>query len=113
MSAASARSQWVSMRVLSWPLRHIRWKIVLPYVFLTALLALIGSYIFTEFTTSSLEERFQNRLLEAGRGVLDKLVRKEREQLATGRPVALTAGRATAVHGHDRGALDALVQPLA
>jgi len=113
MSAATAWSQRVSTRVLSWPFRHIRWKIVLPYILLTALLAAISSYIFTELTTSSLEERFQNRLAEAGRGVSDKLVRKEREHLETVRAVAFTDGVSNAVQGHDRGALDSLVQPIA
>ena len=113
MSAASAGSQWVSLRVLSWPFRHIRWKIVLPYVLLTALLALIGSYVFTELTTSSLEERFQNQLKEAGGVVSDKVVRKERDHLETVRAVAFTDGVAGAVQGHDRGVLDSLVQPIA
>ena len=113
MSAANAGSQWVSLRVLSWPFRHIRWKIVLPYVLLTALLALIGSYVFTELTTSSLEERFQNQLKEAGGVVSDKVVRKERDHLETVRAVAFTDGVAGAVQGHDRGVLDSLVQPIA
>jgi len=113
MSAATAGSQRVSLRVLSWPFRHIRWKIVLPYVFLTALLAIIGSYVFTQLTTSSLEERFQNRMAEAGRGVSDKVVRKERDHLEIVRAVAFTDGMASAVQAGDGRAVNSLVQPIA
>jgi putative nucleotidyltransferase with HDIG domain len=113
MSAANAGSQWVSLRVLSWPFRHIRWKIVLPYAFLTVVLAVIGSYLATKAVTDSLEERFQNQLKEAGGVVSDKVVRKEREHLETVRAVAFTDGVSNAVQGHNRGALDSLVQPIA
>src|SRR5688572_20978417 len=113
MSAASAGSQRMWTRVLSWPFRHIRWKIVLPYAFLTVVLAVIGSYLATKAVTDSLEERFLNQLKEAGGVVSDKVVRKEKEHLETVRAVAFTDGVANAVQGHDRGALDSLVQPIA
>ncbi len=113
MSAASAGSQWVSLRVLSWPFRHIRWKIVLPYAFLTVILAVVGSYLATKAVTGSLEERFQRQLTEAGGVVADKVVRKEREHLETVRAVAFTDGVAGAVQAGDGPAVDALVQPIA
>jgi len=113
MSAASAGSQRVSLRVLSWPFRHIRWKIVLPYAFLTVVLAVIGSYLATKAVTDSLQERFENQLAEAGRVTSDKVVRKEKEHLETVRAVAFTDGVANAVQTGDRGALMSLVQPIA
>ncbi|TMB65364.1 MAG: HD domain-containing protein [Chloroflexi bacterium] len=113
MSAASAGSQRVSLRVLSWPFRHIRWKIVLPYAFLTVVLAVIGSYLATKAVTDSLQERFENQLAEAGRVTSDKVVRKEKEHLETVRAVAFTDGVANAVKAGDRGALMSLVQPIA
>ncbi len=113
MSANIGGSTQAPWRVLSWPLHHIRWKIVLPYAFLTVMLAVIGSYLATELVTGSLEERFNNQLAEAGRGVSDKLVRKEREHLETVRAVAFTEGVADAVQSGDRAGLDALVQPIA
>src|SRR2546426_2266380 len=113
MSAASAGSQWVSTRVLSWPFRHIRWKIVLPYAFLTVVIAVIGSYLATKAVTDSLQERFENQLAEAGRVTSDKVVRKEKEHLETVRAVAFTDGVANAVQTGDRGALMSLVQPIA
>src|SRR6266540_6945048 len=113
MSAASAGAQRMSARVLSWPFRHIRWKIVLPYAFLTVVLAVIGSYLATRAVTDSLEERFLNQLKEAGGVVSDKVVRKEREHLETVRAVAFTEGVSDAVQSGDRAGLDALVQPIA
>jgi len=103
----------VSTRVLSWPFRHIRWKIVLPYAFLTVVLAVIGSYLATKAVTDSLQERFENQLAEAGRVTSDKVVRKEKEHLETVRAVAFTDGVANAVQTGDRGALMSLVQPIA
>jgi len=80
MSAQIGASWQAPWRLLSWPFRHIRWKIVLPYAFLTVVLAVISSYLATALVTGSLEERFDNQLAEAGRGVSDKVVRKERER---------------------------------
>lgn len=34
-------------------MRRIRWKIVLPYVFLTVVLAVAGSYLATSLVTGS------------------------------------------------------------
>src|SRR3990172_9939520 len=107
---ASSQERW---HLLLWPFRHIRWKIVLPYAFLTVLLAVTGSYLATELVTGSLEERFDNQRAEAGRGVSDKVVRKEREHLETVRAVAFTDGVAAAVQADDKVAVNALVQPIA
>ncbi|KKL15372.1 hypothetical protein LCGC14_2506250, partial [marine sediment metagenome] len=57
------------LRLVTWPLRHIRWKIVLPYAFLTVVLAVAGSYLATNLVAGSLAERFDNQLTEAGRVV--------------------------------------------
>jgi putative nucleotidyltransferase with HDIG domain len=107
---AVQRSPW---RLFAWPLQHIRWKIVLPYAFLTVLLAVIGSYLATQLVTGSLEERFDNQLAEAGRSVSDRVVLKEREHLETVRAVAFTQGVAEAVQARDAAQLNSLVQPIA
>ena len=62
-------------RILAWPRRYIRWKIILPYVFLSALLAVIATYLVTRLVTGSLTERFDNQLAEAGRVTADAVVR--------------------------------------
>ena len=101
------------LRLVTWPLNHIRWKIVLPYAFLTIVLAVAGSYLATQVVTGSLAERFDNQLTEAGRVVADSVVRKEREHLETVRAVAFTEGVAGAVRAGDAGRLEELVGPIA
>jgi len=99
--------------VLTFPKHHIRWKIILPYVFLSAVLAIIATYLVTRLVTSSLTERFGNQLVEAGRVTADDVVRKEREHLETVRAVAFTEGVAESVQQRDRQRLESLVEPLA
>ncbi|MCH7522536.1 MAG: HD domain-containing protein [Chloroflexi bacterium] len=101
------------MRLVTWPLNHIRWKIVLPYAFLTVVLAVAGSYMATQVVTGSLAERFENQLTEAGRVVADSVVRKEREHLETVRAVAFTAGIPDAVRAGDKAKIEGLVGPIA
>jgi putative nucleotidyltransferase with HDIG domain len=98
---------------MSWPFRHIRWKIVLPYAFLTVVLATAGSYVATRLVTGSLSERFDNQLAEAGRVVADTVVRKEREHLATVRAVAFTEGVPEAVRAADKTKVASLTGPIA
>jgi putative nucleotidyltransferase with HDIG domain len=102
---------WLGM--LTWPMRHIRWKIILPYVFLSALLAIIATYLVTRLVTGSLAERFDNQLAEAGRVTADAVVRKEREHLETVRAVAFTEGVADSIQVKDGGRLRDLVEPIA
>ena len=99
-------------RLSKWPMHHIRWKIVLPYAFLTVVLAAGGAYLATQVTTGSLEERFDNQLAEAGRVAADSVVRTEREHLETVRAVAFTEGVAEAARASDRARLDSLVEPI-
>ena len=100
-------------RLSAWPLHRIRWKIVLPYAFLTVLLAAGGAYLSTQLITDSLEERFYNQLAEAGRVAADSVVRTEREHLETVRAVAFTEGVPEAARASDRAKLDSLVEPIA
>lgn len=99
--------------VLTWPVRHIRWKIILPYVFLTAVLAGVGSYLATQIVTGSLEERFDNQLAEAGRVTADSVVRTERAHLGVVRSVSFTQGLSTAVAEGDADAIRTLIEPIA
>ena len=99
-------------RFLTWPTRHVRWKIVVPYAFLTVMLAIAGSYIATQIVTGSLEERFDNQLAEAGRVVSDDIVRKERQHLEIVRSASFTEGVAEAVSAGDTGELESLLLPI-
>ncbi len=100
-------------RVLLYPVRHIRWKIIAPYLVLTALVAGVGTYIAARLVTGSLEERFENQLAEASRVASDSVVRRERAHLETVRGVAFTQGVAEAVRDGDEAALEELVLPVA
>ena len=99
--------------VLTMPKRHIRWKIILPYVFLSMILAVVATYLVTRLVTSSLTERFDNQLVEAGRVTADDVVRKEREHLETVRAVAFTEGVAESIQDKDGERLRSLVEPVA
>ncbi len=99
--------------LMSWPLHHISWKIILPYVVLTLVLAGFGSYLATNVVTGSLEERFENQLAEAGRVTSDSVVRTERAHLETVRTVAFTQGISDAIAEGDSGQVQRVAVPIA
>jgi putative nucleotidyltransferase with HDIG domain len=111
MRAFSRALVWLEL--LTWPMRHIRWKIVLPYAFLSIVLAVIGTYLVTRLVTGSLAERFDNQLVEAGHVTADAVVRQEREHLEIVRAVAFTEGVADSVRTGDDKELGDLVEPIA
>jgi signal transduction histidine kinase len=91
----------------------IRGKIVLPYLILTLIVAVIGTYVVTSLVASSLDERLTNQLLEAGRVVSDSLARREMAHLESARAIAFTVGLAEALEAGDRDRAVALAQPAA
>lgn len=99
--------------MLLYPTRHIRWKIIAPYVVLTILLAGAGTYIAARLVTGSLEERFNNQLAEAGRVTSDSVVRRERQHLELVRGIAFTEGASAATEAGNSAKLLTFVQPLA
>jgi putative nucleotidyltransferase with HDIG domain len=99
--------------LLTWPFRHIRWKIILPYALLTTLLAAVGSYLAADLVTGSLSERFDNQLVESARVTGDSVVQKERIHLEGVRTVTFTDGVAEAAASGDAAALRRLVEPIA
>lgn len=110
MGPASVRA--TLSRLSTWPLRHVRWKIVVPYAFLTVVLAIAGSYIATQIVTGSLEERFDNQLAEAGRVASDDVVHRERQHLEIVRAASFTEGVAEAAADSDLAALERLLLPI-
>jgi PAS domain S-box-containing protein len=87
-------------------------KIILPYLFLTLLVAGVGAFVVTNLVTGSLQERFYNQLLDAGRVVSETMVRYETERLAVLRAVLATEGVAESVPAQDAEALAALVPQI-
>jgi putative nucleotidyltransferase with HDIG domain len=98
---------------LLYPARHIRWKIIAPYLVLTVLLAAAGTYIATRLVTGSLEERFNNQLAEAARVTSDSIVRRERKHLEVVRAISFTDGVAEATESGNELLVDQAVAPIA
>ncbi len=67
-------------------------KIILPYLMLTLIVAGIGAFVISNLVASSLQERFNNQLLDAGRRVSESTVQYEANRLQTLRAVAGTFG---------------------
>ena len=91
----------------------IRFKVILPYFFLTLLVAITGAYVVTKLVTNSLTERLDNQLLEAGRVVSDNFARQELQHVDNARVMIFTRGMAEALRGEDHAALAALATPTA
>jgi signal transduction histidine kinase len=91
----------------------IRFKVILPYLILTLLVAVTGVYVVTRLVANSLSERLTNQLLEAGRVVSDGIARQEIRHVEVGRVVAYTRGVAEAVEAGNAASIARLVRPLA
>jgi signal transduction histidine kinase len=89
----------------------IRYKVILPYLLLTLLVAITGAYVVTRLVTNSLSERLTNQLLEAGRVVSDSFARLEIKHIDNARIIIFTRGVAEALRDEELPVLDALVTP--
>jgi two-component system, OmpR family, phosphate regulon sensor histidine kinase PhoR len=87
-------------------------KIILPYLLLTLIVAGVGAFIMTRLVVDSLEERFNNQLLDAGRIVVERMVDYEEDRLETLRLVTNTRGVPAAIEHRDRETLAALIPQL-
>jgi signal transduction histidine kinase len=92
---------------------NIGGKIVLPYLILTLVVAGIGIYVVLNLVVSSLDERLQNQLVEAGTVVSDTLVRHEVTHLESARAVAFTLGLDEALQAGDQDSVISLARPQA
>jgi putative nucleotidyltransferase with HDIG domain len=70
----------------------IRVKITSPYLFLAIILAIGTGYIATQLIFDSLEERYTNQLIEAGKLASESMVKGEKQMLNTLRLLANTVG---------------------
>lgn len=103
-----SQKQWFKPRLTN----SIGTKIIIPYFLLTLVVAVAGTFIITTLVTSTLQERFTNQLLDAGRVVAESMVRYESERLQTLRAVVATEGVADNVATADANQLAALVPQL-
>ena len=98
---------------IAYPARHLRWKIILPFVILSTVLGLAGTYLTTHLVSGSLAERFDNQLAETARSTSDAFVRRERKQLEVLRTVSFTDGVAAATRAGNAGQIERFVLPVA
>ena len=87
------------MRFLSGNWFSIREKIIFPYLLLALLLAIGAAFIGTRVVSDSIEERFINQLIEAGKLCSEWMVKEESRLLETQRLVAHAEGFPEAVLG--------------
>ena len=90
----------------------LRGQLIIPYVLLTLVTAMVGTYVVTRLVTSSVRERFVNQMYEASRVAADGVVRRERSQLRVLRLVTFTAGMPEALQRREVNPLVALIQPV-
>jgi len=91
---------------------HIRFKIILPFAFLTLMVAIIGIYLSTRLVADSLEERFSRQLVESGSVAADSLAQREKLHLSALRAIAFTEGIDEAILAGDREKIQTLLFPL-
>ena len=89
----------------------IRFKVILPYLLLTLIVAVTGAYVVTRLVSNSLGERLSNQLLEAGHVVSDSMARQEMKHLEAARLVAYTRGLGEALRNGDGDQVVALATP--
>lgn len=90
----------------------IRFKVILPYLLLTLIVAVTGAFVVTRLVSNSLEERLSNQLLEAGRVVSDMMTRQEMDHLKSAQLIAYTQGLGEALDAGDRDQIEALSRPV-
>lgn len=94
-------------------LSGLQFKLIVPYVLLTVIIAGIGIFVVTRLVTSSIRERFVNQLYESARVASDAIVRQERLMLEVLRQAAFTEGVREAIIAKDSAQLEELLTPVA
>ncbi len=84
-------------------------KLFFPFFLLTLLISSLGYFIINNLVANSLQERFTNQLLDAGRLVAESTVQYEDNRLQTLRVVAGTIGVPESLANTDTAALGQLI----
>ncbi|MCP4426649.1 MAG: HAMP domain-containing protein [Chloroflexi bacterium] len=84
----------------------------MPYLLLTLAVAGVGAFVIINLVASSLQERFTNQLLDAGRLVAESTVQYEEDRLQTLRAVVGTIGVPEALANADPDTLAQLVPQI-
>ncbi len=91
----------------------IRFKVILPYLLLTLIVAITGAYVVTKLVTESLSEGLNNQLLEAGRFVSQGVADQEVKQIDDARIIVYTRTVIQALRDEDREKLVMSTTPIA
>ena len=91
----------------------MRIKITLPYMLLALALAVGAGYVISQVVFDTIEERFTNQLIEAGKLSQDWIVQEENRLLETLRLIAYTQGVPEAITAEDADALLRFTLPAA
>ncbi|RRR69041.1 MAG: HAMP domain-containing protein, partial [Candidatus Viridilinea halotolerans] len=91
---------------------RISTKIVLPYLLLAIVLVATVTFVSARMTVGSLQDRLNNRLVEAGQATSDGIVLLEDRQIEVLRTIAFTEGVADALAAGDAARLSRLVRPI-
>ncbi len=91
----------------------IRLKIIAPYLILTFIVLGVGVFGAARLVAGSLDERLNNYLVAAGRGVSDSLARQELNNREVGRAIAYTDGFIDALEDRNARLIKALAEPIA
>ncbi|MEX0788724.1 MAG: ATP-binding protein [Anaerolineales bacterium] len=110
-AGAGRVSQWKDR--IRGSLGSLRGQLIVPYVLLTLLTAMIGTFIITRLVASSARERFLNQLHQAGGVAADRTVRQEQTHLQALRLMTFSDGVPQAFQAHDVEALVRFLWPLA
>ncbi len=114
VSASDARRDSVRLEPVGRSVfRRVGWRIMAPYLLLTVLFAVVGTFLVTRLVTEPAEERFTNQLVESSRVLGDEVARQERTQLEVVRAIAFTEGIAEAAANGDAAEISRFVEPLA
>lgn len=98
---------------LRWMYPNINARIIGPFLLTIALVAGIGVYIVTRLVAGSLQERFDNQLLDSAHAAANSLADIEREQLTVLRSMVFTEGVPQAVLDRDTNHLEEWLRPIA
>ena len=91
----------------------IRFKVILPYLLLTLLVAATGAYVVTRLVSNSLDERLKNQLIAAGRVVSDAVTKQEQKHIEPLRLIIFTRGFGESLARGDNEQVSALAAPVA
>ncbi len=95
------------------PYPGINARITGPFLLVILVIAGLGVYIVTNLVAGSIQERFNNQLVDSATAASNSIADIERQQLATLRLMVFTSGVADALAAHDAANLDLWLRPVA